>query len=266
MPLLLWIVLFTLLGGVLSVLAASVFLLLPERMRTDLLPHFVSFAIGALLGAALLALLPHALAGPGVDDYHLITGTVLLGLFAFFLLEKMVIWRHCHHEVCEVHAPDEHHDHDHENARREAIGTMVLVGDGLHNLVDGVLIAAAFLVDFHLGVVTALAVAAHEIPQEVGDFALLLHSGFSRRKALFYNVLSSLTTVIGGVVAFYALREAEHALPYVLAVAASSFLYIAVADLIPGLHKRLEVKVTLQQMLLIAAGVTVIHLAHSTLH
>jgi zinc and cadmium transporter len=264
MPLLLWIILFTLLGGVLSVLAASVFLLLPERIRTDLLPHFVSFAIGALLGAALLALLPHALAAPGVEDYHVITGTVLLGLFGFFLLEKMVIWRHCHHEVCEVHAPDEHHDHEH--AQRQAIGTMVLVGDGLHNLVDGVLIAAAFLTDFHLGVVTALAVAAHEIPQEVGDFALLLHSGFSRRKAFVYNILSSLTTVIGGVVAFYALGEARQALPYVLAVAASSFLYIAVADLIPGLHKRLEVKVTLQQMLLIAAGVTVIHLAHSTLH
>ncbi|HSJ47212.1 MAG TPA: ZIP family metal transporter [Gammaproteobacteria bacterium] len=268
MSLLLWIILFTLLGGVLSVLAASVFLLLPERTRTDLLPHFVSFAIGALLGAALLALLPHALAAPGVEDYHVITGTVLLGLFAFFLLEKLVIWRHCHHEVCEVHAPDEHQDHDHEreHAQKEAIGTMVLVGDGLHNLVDGVLIAAAFLTDFHLGVVTALAVASHEIPQEVGDFALLLHSGFTRRKAFFYNVLSSLTTVIGGVVAYYALGEAEQALPYVLAVAASSFLYIAVADLIPGLHKRLEVKVTLQQLLLIAAGVTVIYLAHSTLH
>ncbi|HEY9150026.1 MAG: ZIP family metal transporter [Gammaproteobacteria bacterium] len=266
MPLLLWIILFTLLGGVLSVLAASVFLLLPERTRTDLLPHFVSFAIGALLGAALLALLPHALAAPGVEDYHVITGTVLLGLFAFFLLEKLVIWRHCHHEVCEVHAPDEHEHHGHAHAQQQAIGTMVLVGDGLHNLVDGVLIAAAFLTDFHLGVVTALAVAAHEIPQEVGDFALLLHSGFSRRKAFVYNILSSLTTVIGGVVAFYALGEARQALPYVLAVAASSFLYIAVADLIPGLHKRLEVKVTLQQLLLIAAGVTVIYLAHSTLH
>ena len=265
MSLLLWIILFTLLGGVLSVLAASVFLLLPERMRTDLLPHFVSFAIGALLGAALLALLPHALAAPGVEDYHVITGTVLLGLFGFFLLEKLVIWRHCHHEVCEVHAPEEHHHHQ-EQAQKRAIGTMVLVGDGLHNLVDGVLIAAAFLTDFHLGVVTALAVAAHEIPQEVGDFALLLHSGFSRRKAFVYNILSSLTTVIGGVVAFYALREVEQALPYVLAVAASSFIYIAVADLIPGLHKRLEPKVTLQQMLLIAAGVAVIHLAHSTLH
>lgn len=264
MSLLLWIILFTLLGGVLSVLAASVFLLLPERMRTELLPHFVSFAIGALLGAALLALLPHALAAPGVEDYHVITGTVLLGLFGFFLLEKLVIWRHCHHEVCEVHAPDEHDHHAH--AQKQAIGTMVLVGDGLHNLVDGVLIAAAFLTDFHLGVVTALAVAAHEIPQEVGDFALLLHSGFTRRKAFVYNIISSLTTVIGGVVAYHSLGEAEQALPYVLAVAASSFIYIAVADLIPGLHKRLEVKVTLQQMLLIAAGVTVIHLAHSTLH
>ena len=267
MPLLLWILLFTLLGGVLSVLAASVFLLLPERIRVDMLPHFVSFAIGALLGAALLALLPHALEAPGVEDFHIITGTVLLGLFGFFLLEKLVLWRHCHHNQCEVHALDEPHQHDHrEHAQRKAIGTMVLVGDGLHNLVDGILIAAAFLTDIHLGVVTALAVATHEIPQEVGDFALLLHSGFSRARAFVYNILSSLTTVVGGILAYYALRESQQALPYVLAVAASSFIYIAVADLIPGLHKRLEVKVTLQQMLLIAAGVTVIHLAHSTLH
>ncbi len=266
MSLLFWIVLFCLIGGVLSVLAASVFLLLPERVRTDLLPHFVSFAIGALLGAALLALLPHALASPGVEDLHVITGTVLLGLFGFFLLEKMVLWRHCHHETCEVHAPEELHNHSHEHAQKKAIGTMVLVGDGLHNFVDGVLIAAAFLTDFHLGVVTALAVATHEIPQEVGDFALLLHSGFSRGRAFLYNIISSLTTVLGGLLAFYALQSMEHALPYVLAVAASSFIYIAVADLIPGLHKRLEGKATLQQLLLITAGVSLIYLAHSTLH
>lgn len=259
MSLLVWILLFCLLGGVLSVLAASLFLLLPERVRMGLLPHFVSFAIGALLGAALLALLPHALGAPGVQDLHVITGTVLLGLFGFFLLEKMVLWRHCHHEDCEVHGPDDH-------AHNKATGTMVLVGDGLHNFVDGVLIAAAFLTDTHLGVVTALAVATHEIPQEVGDFALLLHSGFSRRRAFMFNVITSLTTVFGGLLAYYALRETQQALPYVLAVAASSFIYIAVADLIPGLHKRVEVKATIQQMTLIIAGVVLIYWAHSTLH
>lgn len=270
MSLLTWIMLFSLLGGVLSVLAASVFLLFPEQLRARLLPHFVSYAIGALLGAAFLALLPHALEAPGVPDFHIITGTVLLGILGFFLLEKMVLWRHCHHDVCEVHAPEEAHVHGHDHAHQQrvnhAAGTLILVGDGIHNMVDGVLIAAAFMTDIHLGVVTSLAVAAHEIPQEVGDFAVLLHSGFSRSRALFYNVLSSLTTLIGAGAAYYGLREAEAALPFILAIAASSFIYIAVADLIPGLHKRLEAHVTVQQILLIAAGVLTIYFAHSTLH
>lgn len=271
MSLLTWILLFSLLGGVLSVLAASLFMLFPEQLRTRLLPHFVSYAIGALLGAAFLALLPHALEAPGVEDLHVITGTVLLGVLGFFLLEKMVLWRHCHHAVCEVHAPEEAHAYEHGPAHQppaidRAAGTLILVGDGIHNMVDGVLIAAAFMTDFHLGVVTSLAVAAHEIPQEVGDFAVLLHSGFSRARALFYNILSSLTTLIGATAAYYGLSEAQAALPYILAIAAASFIYIAVADLIPGLHKRLEAHVTVQQVLLIAAGVFTIYFTHSTLH
>ena len=269
MSLLSWILLFSLLGGVLSVLAAGVFLLFPEQLRTRLLPHFVSFAIGALLGAAFLALLPHALEGPGVEDLHIITGTVLLGVLGFFLLEKMVLWRHCHHTDCEVHTLDSGtgHAHDHtEQQANRAAGTLILIGDGIHNLVDGVLIAAAFLTDIHLGIVTSLAVAAHEIPQEVGDFAVLLHSGFSRSRALFYNILSSLSTLVGAGLAYYGLRETQAALPYILAIAASSFIYIAVADLIPGLHKRLEVRATVQQVALILAGVLIIYFAHSTLH
>ncbi|MBI5040400.1 MAG: ZIP family metal transporter [Gammaproteobacteria bacterium] len=269
MPLLTWILLFSLFGGVLSVLAAAVFLLFPEQLRARLLPHFVSFAIGALLGAAFLALLPHALEGPGVKDFHVVTGTVLLGVLGFFLLEKMVLWRHCHHSECEVHVPEDDHGHGHSHAGHQvnhAAGTLILIGDGIHNMVDGVLIAAAFLTDIHLGIVTSLAVAAHEIPQEVGDFAVLLHSGFSRARALAYNVLASLTTLIGATAAYYGLREAEAALPYILAIAASSFIYIAVADLIPGLHKRLEVRATAQQIVLIVAGVLTIYFAHSTLH
>jgi len=336
MSLLAWIVLFTLLGGVLSVLAASVFLLLPESLRTRVLPAMVSFAIGALLGAAFLAVLPHALAAPGVRDMHAITSTVLLGLLGFFLLEKLVLWRHCHAHECEAHgsasveggrtpgATEAHGSasvpyrdvpmpraQDAQDAqerlaggttagmqevgqRREqlprtpgaaeaqsatgvyspeavhghanASGYLILFGDGVHNFVDGVLIAAAFLTDVHLGVVTALAVAAHEIPQEVGDFAILLHSGFSRGKALFYNVLASLTTVVGGVLAYFSLGVAQAALPYVLAIAASSFIYIAVADLIPGLHKRLEPRATLEQVLLIGAGVLTIFFTHAALH
>ena len=260
MGLLTWILLFCLLGGVLSVVAAGVFLLLPTALRTRLLPHSVSFAIGALLGAALLGLLPHALEGAGDQDLHAITGTVLLGLFGFFLLEKLVLWRHCHSEHCEVHTPDE-------TAHRHApAGTLILIGDGLHNFIDGVLIGAAFLTDIHLGVVTSLAVAAHEIPQEVGDFAVLLHSGFSTGKAFFYNLLSSLATVIGGLLAYYSFKDLAPALPYILAVAASSFIYVAVADLIPGLHERVEFRATLMQVLLIGAGVMLIYVAHSTLH
>ncbi|MCO6414249.1 MAG: ZIP family metal transporter [Thiogranum sp.] len=260
MNLLTWILLFCLLGGVLSVLAAAIFLLLPDRLRTRLLPHTVSFAIGALLGAALLGLLPHALAGAGDSDLHTITGTVLLGLFGFFLLEKLVLWRHCHQQHCEMHTPvDEGHHHP-------AAGTLILIGDSLHNFIDGVLIGAAFLTDIHLGIVTSLAVAAHEIPQEVGDFAVLLHSGFSASRAFLFNLIASLATVVGGVLAWYALKDLQPVLPYVLAVAASSFIYVAVADLIPGLHKRVEFSATVKQVLLIGAGVVLIYVSHSAMH
>jgi zinc and cadmium transporter len=254
MSLLAQVVLFCLLGGVLSVTAAAGFLLLPDRARTHVLPHFVSFAIGALLGAAFLALLPHAMEGFG--DPHELFRTVLVGLLAFFLLEKLVLWRHCHHDACE-----EGHIHG-----ERVPGVLILVGDGIHNFVDGVLIAAAFLTNPELGVVTAIAVAAHEIPQEVGDFAILLQSGFSRMRAFVFNVAASLTTVFGGLLAYFMLEGVQQIVPYVLAIAASSFIYIAVADLIPGLHRKVNVGATLQQGLLILAGVVTIFFSHSTLH
>ncbi|MDH5180360.1 MAG: ZIP family metal transporter [Gammaproteobacteria bacterium] len=274
MDLLVWIILFSLLGGVLSVMAAGLFLLLPAKQRDRLLPHSVSFAIGALLGAAFLALIPHAVTGvsqggansfgmsPGSIyqiEIHNIGLTILLGMLGFFLLEKMVLWRHCHTTHCEAHAP---HSTEHHNAA----GTLILIGDGIHNLVDGVLIAAAFMTDIHLGIVTSLAVATHEIPQEVGDFAVLLNSGYSRSRALWMNVAVSLTTVIGAVAAYFALAEVRQVLPYILSVAASSFIYIAVADLIPGLHKRTQFSATVQQIVLILAGILCIYFAHSTLH
>ena len=259
MPLLSWIILFCLLGGLLSVLAAALFLVLSESLRNHLLPHLVSFATGTLLGAAFLGLLPHALAAVAGSDMHVIPMTVLAGLLGFFLLEKLVLWRHCHADHCEVHAPDQ-------KSRDHSTGAMILVGDGLHNFLDGILIAAAFMTDIHLGVVTSLAVAAHEIPQEVGDFAVLLHSGFSRGRAFLYNVLTSLTTVIGGVLAWFALQQMQTVLPFVLAVAASSFIYIAVADSIPSSHQRVEGSATVQQIVLIAAGILLIYSTHSTLH
>lgn len=257
MNLLSWIIVFSLFGGVLSVVAASAFLLLRETTRARLLPHFVSFAIGAMLGAALLGLLPHALEGAGPEGAHGVSLALLLGLLGFFLLEKMVLWRHCHTAHCEAHDPEPRAHQHHAPA-----GTLIIIGDSIHNFVDGVLIAAAFLTDVHLGIVTALAVAAHEIPQEVGDFAILLHSGFSRGRALFFNMLSTLTTVIGGVLAYYSLQGVQQLLPYILAIAASSFLYIAVADLIPNLHKRAEISDTAKQVTLIGLGVLLIYVSH----
>jgi zinc and cadmium transporter len=259
MPLISWIILFCLLGGLLSVLAAALFLVLSEPLRNHLLPHLVSFATGALLGAAFLGLLPHALESMAGTDVHMIPMVVLVGLLGFFLLEKLVLWRHCHVDHCEVHAPDQ-------AQKNHSTGAMILIGDGLHNFLDGILIAGAFLTDIHLGIVTSIAVAAHEIPQEVGDFAVLLHSGYTRGRAFLYNILTSLTTVFGGLLAWFFLQETQAALPYVLAVAASSFIYIAVADLIPTLHQRIEGRATVQQVILIAAGILIIYLAHSTLH
>ena len=269
MSLLLWIILFSIVGGVLSAAAAAVFLLFPDHRREALLPHFVSFAIGALLGAAFLALIPHAVRD-GAIEFHELGLTLLVGLLGFFLMEKLVLWRHCHEHSCEAHSP---HLPEHsspytptEQQRKAAAGTLILIGDGIHNLVDGVLIAAAFMTDLHLGIITSLAVAAHEIPQEVGDFAVLLNSGFSRAKAFLFNILASITTVIGALIAYWSLQDAVQLTPYVLAIAASSFIYIAVADLIPGLHKRVEFSETLRQISLIVVGVVVIYLAHATLH
>jgi len=253
------IIVFTLLGGVLSAAIAGLFLLLPERRRVQSLPHMVSFATGALLGAALLALVPHAIMGAGLFKVHSIGVALVCGIGMFFMLEKFLLWRHCHSEDYETHDAHEHH-------RRQASGVLVLAGDALHNTLDGVLIAAAFLTDFHLGVVTALAIMAHEIPQEVGNFAVLLHSGMSRSRAFAWNIATSFTAVIGGVLAYYGLREALGLLPYALAIAAASLLYVAVADLIPGLHRRSDTAASLAQVGLITLGVLVVSFAESHAH
>jgi zinc and cadmium transporter len=262
-----WIIGFTAIGGVLSVAVAASVLLLPAAVRLRMVAPLVSFAIGTLLGAAFLGLLPHALEAPGVQPHH-ITLAVLLGVLAFFVLEKLVIWHHCHTDDCEMHG----HDHSVGAARhieemlRVAAGKLILVGHGIHSLVDGVLIAAAFLTDIRLGIVTSIAVAAHEVPQQVGDFAVLLQSGYRRGRALMLNVCWSLTTIAGGVAAYFSLSLAAAAVPYVVAVAAASFIYIAVADLIPGLHRRPAGSATVQQVALIGAGVAVIYLVQSALH
>jgi len=288
MTTLLWIVLATVLGGVLSAVAASLFLLVPEHRRSHWIPHLVSFAIGALLAAALLDLLPEAISAAGVHRAAQVGLTLLIGLLIFFVLEKLVLWRHCHHDMCEGHQIEEQHAHRfvlkteqshphvheiahahgamHDHGRQAASGWMILFGDGLHNLLDGVLIAAAFMTDVHLGVVTSVAVVIHEIPQEVGDLAILLHSGMARRKALLLNLGTSLTSVIGGVVAYFALATVMHVLPYVITLAAASFIYIAVADLIPGLHRRVDAESAVQQFALISCGVLLIGAMEHWLH
>ncbi len=272
MNVLLFIILFTALGGVLSVLAASVFLLLPETLRQKVLPHGISFAIGALLTGAFCGLIPHAFEEVPVAEMENLSATILVGILLFFVLEKLFIWRHCHSHACEAHGEEAHehhghsHSHGHSPSNRRAAGVFIILGDSIHNFVDGVLIAAAFLTDIQLGIVTSLAVAAHEIPQEVGDFAILLHSGYSRSKALLYNVLASLGTVVGGVLAYFSLGDFHHVLPYLLTLAASSFIYIAVADLIPSLHQKTDIKTSLQQIGFILAGVVLILVMQGIAH
>jgi zinc and cadmium transporter len=185
----------------------------------------------------------------------------------FFILEKLVLWRHCHAEECEAHdcmpgslpaATATTHSHD--NGRS---GMMIMLGDTFHSFVDGVLIAAAFMADVQLGIVTAIAIIAHEIPQEAGDFLILLNSGYTRRQAFLFNLLSSLTTLLGGLATYFMLQDMNHIIPSLLGLASACMIYVAMSDLIPGLHKRPEIDATIQQVALITLGISSIWLAGS---
>ena len=227
----------SLVGGLGGLVVASGVLLVKDSLRTKLVPWLVSYAVGALLGVSMLALLPTTL--EQLPPQRVFT-TLLLGILLFFVLEKLVLWRHCHTHDCEVH---------------ESTVFTVLIGDAFHNFVDGAVIAAAVLTSIPLGVTTAVAVAAHEIPQEVGDFAILLHAGYSRSRALLLNVLSAASSAVGAVAAFFAFDSVPRLLPYFLALAAASFLYVAMADLIPGPHRGRTDASSMRQILLIGAGV-----------
>ena len=242
-----WILAASFAGGTLSAGLAAASL----ALRATWVPMLVSFAIGALLGAAFLEILPHAFES---GDAHEVAMAVLGGIFGFFVLEKLLLWRHCHTEHCEVH--DQHSTaNDHGRS-----GALIIVGDTVHNFVDGMLIAAAFLQSTELGIVTAVAIIAHEIPQEVGDFLILLHSGYTRRRALAMNMLSSSATIVGGVIGYFSLQFLQAFQPTLLAIVAASMIYVAVADLIPGLHRRPELRDTASQALLIALGIGAIAL------
>lgn len=242
-----WIVLMCLAG---SLACTVVSLLVSLATHPRIVPVMVSYAIGAMLGAVFLDLLPHALEHASRDDLiDAVLMTVLAGILFFFLLEKLVLWRHCHEHHCEAH---ELPAHTH-NSR--ASGWLILLGDAVHNFVDGILIAAAFMGGVEIGIVTALAIIAHEIPQETGDFVILIHSGFSRVKAIFLNLLTSIATLTGAVLAYWLFSGMAVWVPFLLALAASSMIYVSVADLIPGLHKRAEIKATAVQMVMILFGV-----------
>lgn len=241
------ILLVTALAGTVSVLVAASFSL---SLLSKMVHSMVSVSVGILLATALLHSLPEAFTMAGVNP-QLLFATLLAGLLGFFLLEKISLLRHSHHHEGDGHG--HHHGHDAEVAGRS--GWMILVGDGLHNFVDGVLIAAAFMADYQVGIFTAIAIIAHEIPQEIGDFIVLLNAGFTRTRALMYNLICGLSAVVGGVLAYFFLEKAHAAMPYLLVIAASSFIYIAVSDLIPQMHRRPHWAESLRQTILIACGV-----------
>jgi zinc and cadmium transporter len=241
---LMWIIAFSLLGSVGSLSLAGLFLLFPTRVRDSLIPCLISYAIGTLLGGAFLGLIPHALGEAGSAP---VMAAVLGGIILFFTLEKMVLWRHCHDTECEIHG---------------TAGPLILVGDVFHNFTDGVAIGAAFLGSIPLGVATALAVMAHEVPQEVGDFAILLEGGYSRGRAFLYNALSSLSTLPAALGVTFAARIIAPAIPYLLAMSAASFIYVAIGGLIPDLHQQRNPAAGVRQLLLILVGIGTIALLH----
>jgi zinc and cadmium transporter len=242
------ILLFSALGSLGAIAGSATLLLFDDRVRSALVPCLTSYATGTLVGAAFLGMIPASLEkAPALA----VTSTVLAGIVLFFVLEKWVLWRHCHDDACEAHGRG---------------GSLILIGDAFHNFVDGVVIAAAFLTSPTLGVATALAVIAHEIPQELGDFAILLGNGYRRGKALLLNGLSAAATLPGALAAYFWLDETRAAVPYILAPSAASFIYIAVADLIPSLHRRTAPLDSLRQLLLLLAGIATIARFHFGRH
>lgn len=246
---LLSILLATTIAGVFSISAAALF---SFALLSKMVERMVSLSVGILLATSLLNALPEAFESQA--DARTLFAILLGGLLAFFLLEKFAILRHSHHYEGDGHA----HEHGHDAHEAGKSGWMILVGDGLHNFTDGILIAAAFLADPKLGLITGLAIIAHEIPQEIGDFIVLLNAGFSKARAYAYNLICSLMAVIGGVVGYYTLGRGMQWIPYVLVFASSGFIYIAVSDLMPQMQRRATIRETIPQILLIGLGVAIV--------
>ncbi|KQN76013.1 divalent cation transporter [Duganella sp. Leaf61] len=239
----------TTLAGVVSISAAAVF---SFTLLSKVVERMVSLSVGLMLATSLLHALPEAF--DSTASPRSLFATLLAGLLAFFVLEKLAIMRHSHHHEHDGH----HHHHGHDKTEAGKAGWMILVGDGMHNFTDGILIAAAFLADPQLGLVTGLAIIAHEIPQEIGDFIVLLNAGFSRTRAYIYNLLCSLLSIAGGLLGYYFLDRASSLIPYVLVFASSGFIYIAVSDLMPQMQRRATLRESVPQVLLIATGVAIV--------
>lgn len=240
-------------GSLLSLTLAYFFSKLKMVNYAD---YFVSFAVGTLLGAAFLEIIPHAYELS--RDLHQISLIVLIGILVFFILEKLLVWRHCHGSHCENHSPVVNHD--------VKKGSILIIGDCFHNFIDGILIASAFIVDINLGLITALAIIVHEIPQEISNFSILINSGYSLSRTLLMNIITGFAMIIGAILAYFVLNDLEFLIPIILAFAASSMIYVAISDLIPSLHKKVEIKQTFQQTFSIFLGVLIIYFLHSLIH
>ena len=244
------ILVFATLGSVISVSLAAVFLIVPSKIRQKIIPILVSYAAGTLLGAAFIGMLPKALTLGGAFPDRIML-SLLICIILFFVLEKFVLWRHCHKPGCEVH---------------NAAGPLILFGDALHNFIDGIVIADTFIVSIPAGIAASIAVIAHEVPQEIGDFALLIDYGYSRVKAFIFNLLSSATALLGAATGYFALKSFQSFIPYVLTFSAASFVYIALADILPGLNKKYDLVSSALQLALIFAGIATIILIKSVSH
>ena len=239
-----------------SLLSLTLAFLFSKLKMVNYADYFVSFAVGTLLGAAFLEIIPHAYELS--RDLHQISLIVLVGILVFFILEKLLVWRHCHGSHCENHSPVVNHD--------VKKGSILIIGDCFHNFIDGILIASAFIVDINLGLITALAIIVHEIPQEISNFSILINSGYSLSRTLLMNVVTGCAMILGAILAYFVLNDLEFLIPIILAFAASSMIYVAISDLIPSLHKKVEIKQTFQQTFSIFLGVLIIYFLHSLIH
>lgn len=241
---LIYVIIALFLGSVGSVALAGLMLTLNNQKLETLSTYLMYLAGGTLLGAAFLGMIPKAIT---LSEPKQILQTIMFGILFFFILEKIILWRSCHNKNCERHI--------------NAAAPIILIGDAFHNAIDGVVIAASFLTSTELGIFVTLSVVLHEIPQELGDFGILIKSGLSRRKAFLYNVLSGATAIFFGVAAFYTLDTIRSLIPYALAFSASSFLYIALADLIPEMHRKTSFKASISQVVLIFLGILIIFIS-----